>query len=103
MRTLLASTTVGVLLAAVGPGTAADAEEGVDWKQLQGTWVASAGGEFRGEKEPEEDVKKAGHRLVIEGDRLSWYTARSQEPILKGTIKLPPARRPKALDLSFLR
>lgn len=104
MRMLLLIATAGLLIAVAGPLTSADApKEDAELKKLQGTWVAAKGGAFKGKEEPEEDIKKAGHRLVIEGNKLSWYTALSAEPFLKGTIKLDPAQKPKVLDLSFTR
>jgi uncharacterized protein (TIGR03067 family) len=71
-------------------------------EKLEGTWVA-VGGEFRGTETPEQDTKKAGHKLVISGDTFAWYTALQDEPVMKGTVKIDPAKRPKAMDLSFDR
>jgi uncharacterized protein (TIGR03067 family) len=69
---------------------------------LEGTWVA-VGGSFRGTETTEEDSRKAGHRLVISGDTFAWYTVLQEEPLMKGTVKIDPAKRPKAMDLSFDR
>ena len=70
--------------------------------KLEGTWVA-VGGAFRGTETPEEDTKKAGHRLVISGDKFEWYTALQEDPVMKGTVKIDPSKGPKAMDLSFDR
>jgi uncharacterized protein (TIGR03067 family) len=102
MRMLLLMATAGMLIAAAGRLVSAGApKEDAELKRLQGTWVAAKGGAYKGKEEPEEDIKRAAHRWVIKGDKLSWYTALS--PILKATIKLDPGKKLKALDLSFTR
>lgn len=74
-----------------------------EWTRLFGNWVAIKGGAYKGVEVSEEDITKSGHRLVFNGETLSWYTALQTDPILTGTIKLDPTKTPKHLDLTFKR
>ena len=73
-----------------------------DLEKLQGTWICVGGG-FRGEETSAEDAKKAGHRLVISGDKFAWHTSLQEEPLLKGTVIIDPTKRPKTMDMAFDR
>jgi uncharacterized protein (TIGR03067 family) len=63
-------------------------------KRLEGTWEAVAA-VVDGVKQ---ELKKGkGHHLVIQGDT---YTLESNgKPFGKGTLKVDPAKKPKAIDL----
>jgi RNA polymerase sigma factor (sigma-70 family) len=68
-----------------------DKEE--DRKIIQGTWVPAAA-ELGGKKLPGEGLKAM--RLTLTGDK---YTAQVGGQTDRGTIKLDPARKPKAMDV----
>jgi RNA polymerase sigma factor (sigma-70 family) len=84
-------------------------EEEADKKELeklQGTWIG-IGGEFRSKEGSEEESRKAGHKLVISGDKFTWGTALHEDGnevgLMKGTIAIDPTKRPKIMDMSFDR
>jgi uncharacterized protein (TIGR03067 family) len=63
-----------------------------DLKKLQGAWtVVSA--EFDGNKLGDDDVKKM--EMVIKDDT---YTFTAPDETYKGTFKIDPAKKPKAID-----
>ena len=69
----------------------ADAKDG---DAIQGTWLPSAA-ELAGEKFPDEVRKTI--KLVIKDDK---YTVTVGEKVDKGTAKLDPKAKPKALDIT---
>jgi uncharacterized protein (TIGR03067 family) len=69
----------------------ADAKDG---DALQGTWLPSAA-EFAGEKFPDEVRKTI--KLAIKDDN---YTVTVGAKVDKGTVKLNPSAKPKALDIT---
>ena len=85
-------------LAAAGALAAADAPKGDpakdELKKLAGTWqgLSAEGG---GEAAPDKEAKQM--RLVFEGEKFTAYFG----PIvlMQGTVKLDPAKKPKAMDL----
>jgi RNA polymerase sigma factor (sigma-70 family) len=74
-----------------------------DLEKLQGTWIAAVGGEFRGKTATEQENIRAGHRLVISGDKFAWFTALQVEPLMKGTVRIDETKRPKTMDMEFER
>src|SRR6516225_9902027 len=80
----------GMLLSAV---TAADEKK--DKEALQGAWkVASS---EAGGKDQTEEFQ--GHLLVFEGD--TFALKKGDQVGLKGTFKLDPSQKPKAIDLTI--
>jgi uncharacterized protein (TIGR03067 family) len=61
---------------------------------LDGTWLPSAA-ELAGQKFPDEVRKMI--KLVIKGDK---YTVTFGQEVDKGTVKLDPKTKPKALDIT---
>jgi RNA polymerase sigma factor (sigma-70 family) len=68
-------------------------------EQLQGTWIAVSA-EKQGKRIPEEEVKKAAIRLVIEGEKFRILTGRGDKGGMKGTLAINPGKKPKTLDLT---
>jgi uncharacterized protein (TIGR03067 family) len=66
-----------------------------DLDSLQGTWVM-AGLEVEGKQVPEEKI--TGTTLTIKGDR---YIVKVKDTAHEVTIKLDPAKKPKAIDMYF--
>jgi RNA polymerase sigma factor (sigma-70 family) len=86
-----------------GIGKAVKAEAiKTDMDKLQGTWVG-VGGSFKGKESTEEECRRAGHKLVIAADQFGWATRLQEEPVMKGAIEIDPARKPRAMDLTFER
>ena len=81
---------VGLLIAADAPKED-DARQ--ELKKFEGTWRLLSG-EDDGKKLSGEALKSA--RLTVEGDR---HTVRVGEATYKGTHKLDPTKRPKAIDI----
>jgi uncharacterized protein (TIGR03067 family) len=78
---------------------AADAKEDAakDKEKLQGTWLV-VGGEERGEKIADADLKMADMRFIIEGDKIR-ATVGDKDKGKGGTFKLDPSKKPKEIDL----
>jgi len=86
---------LGVAFVLVVAGSlAAWGAEGTDREAMQGTWRPAAA-ELAGSKFPEEVRKSI--TLVVEGDR---YMVTAGATADKGTIKLDPSAKPKALDIT---
>lgn len=89
-----------ILLAlAAGLSVGADAPKGdaakADLDKLQGTWsLVSA--ERDGKKAAEDEVKKT--RITFKGDQFLFPDESGVATSKKGTIKIDPARKPKAMD-----
>jgi len=73
---------------------AARSSDAKDGDTIQGTWLPSAA-ELGGKMFPDEVRKTI--KLVIKGDK---YTVTVGEKVDKGTVKLNPAAKPKALDIT---
>jgi len=73
---------------------AARSGDAKDGDTIQGTWLPSAA-ELGGKMFPDEVRKTI--KLVIKGDK---YTVTVGEKVDKGTVKLNPAAKPKALDIT---
>ena len=73
---------------------AARSGDAKDGDTIQGTWLPSAA-ELGGKMFPDEVRKTI--KLVIKGDK---YTVTVGEKVDKGTVKLNPAEKPKALDIT---
>jgi uncharacterized protein (TIGR03067 family) len=90
--------TLGPLLVVAGLLLGADApskdEAAGDLEALQGNWAMVALS-INGEELPEDQVK-AG-KLVVKGD---LYTATLGERTISSTMKLDPARTPRAVDFT---
>lgn len=63
-------------------------------KALEGTWIPTSG-ELGGQKLPDEALKVI--KLVLKGDQ---YTVTVGDRLDKGTCKLMPAAKPKAMDIT---
>ena len=87
VRLFLAIALVLSFLSAAWSGDAKD-------DTLQGTWLPSSA-ELGGKVFPDEVRKTI--KLVIKGDK---YTVTVGEKVDKGTVKLNPAAKPKALDIT---
>src|SRR5262249_22700755 len=74
--------------------TAAWSGDAKNGATLEGTWLP-ASAEIGGEKFPDEIRKSI--KLVIKGDT---YTANVGDKVDKGTVKLNPKAKPKALDIT---
>jgi uncharacterized protein (TIGR03067 family) len=74
--------------------SAAWSAETKDGDSIQGAWLPSVA-EFAGEKFPDEVRKSI--KLVIKDDN---YTATVGTKVDQGTVKLNPAAKPKALDIT---
>src|SRR5207237_408376 len=66
-----------------------------DRERLQGTWTIAS---LLVDGREAEDRQIKGAKLVVEGDE---YTATIGEQILKVSLKLDPARTPKAVDMTY--
>jgi RNA polymerase sigma-70 factor (ECF subfamily) len=84
---------VGLALGADGPG--AD-EAAKDLEQFQGTWTLDSM-EVNGVKIAAEAMKKQGHAITLTV-REDKVTLESKRGDVTGTIKLDPAKKPKAYD-----
>ncbi len=82
----------GVLVLALLFSSAAHGDANGD--AIQGTWLPSAA-ELAGQKFPDEVRKTI--KLVVQGDK---YTVTVGQQVDRGTVKLNPAARPKALDIT---
>jgi uncharacterized protein (TIGR03067 family) len=82
---------VAVLMAA-GLGNAGDEEK--DLKKLVGTWE-EVSHVANGKAKPAAEVK--GHTVVIDSAG-KWEAFKDGTSILKGTVKLDPAKKPRAAD-----
>ena len=83
---------VTIVLAAAGLGAGDDAA--TDLKKLAGTWE-EVSHTADGKAKPADEVK--GHTVVI--DRSGkWEAFKDGTSLLKGTVKLDPARKPRAAD-----
>lgn len=80
---------VGLL---IGADTKEEKAAKQELKKLEGAWVMVSG-EDKGEKLPEEVVKKA--KLTIVGDK---HTVKVGEDTIIGTHKLNPSSKPKEID-----
>jgi uncharacterized protein (TIGR03067 family) len=86
------------LVLAAGLCLAAGAQEDAakkDLEQMQGTWTVAAQ-EMGGAKLTDEQIKQANVKLVVKGDKYTLSIG--DQPIAHGTIKLDPAKKPKAID-----
>ena len=93
MKLLLPSALrAGLCLAADAPQEAAKN----DLESLQGTWSVVTL-ENDGTPSPPESVK--GSTFVVKGDR---YTLKGGQDTFRGTLKLDPTKKPKALDATFV-
>lgn len=84
------------------PATSKQPEENAtmnDLKKLQGTWIAVAA-EKQGNQLPEDEVKTAELTLVIEGEKFTIMTTRGGKEGMKGTLKIDPSKKPRAIDLT---
>ncbi len=91
-RLLLAMT---VVLAAAGVGLADDAAK--DLKKLVGTWQ-EVSHTANGKEMSADEVK--GTTVVIDATG-KWEAFKDGTSLLKGTVKLDPAKKPKAADWSI--
>jgi len=78
------------VLTAAGLGTAGDAEK--DLKKLVGTWE-EVSHVANGKAKPAAEVK--GHTVVIDSAG-KWEAFKDGTSLLKGTVKLDPAKKPRA-------
>ena len=90
MKKLLLS--LAVVLTAAGVGTGDDAEK--DLKQLAGTWE-EVSHTADGKAKTADEVK--GRTVVIDATG-KWEAFHDGTSVLKGTVKLDPAKKPKAAD-----
>jgi uncharacterized protein (TIGR03067 family) len=90
MKKLLVS--LAIVLASAGLGTGDDAEK--DLKKLTGTWE-EVSHVADGKAKPADEVK--GHTVVIDAAG-KWEAFKDGTSLLKGTVKLDPAQKPKAAD-----
>jgi uncharacterized protein (TIGR03067 family) len=90
MRKLL--TALAVVLTAAGVGTGDDAA--ADLKKLVGTWE-EVSHTADGKAKPADDVK--GRTVVIDAAG-KWEAFQDGTSILKGTVKLDAAKKPRAAD-----
>lgn len=85
----------GAALACLWLGAAAlgdDAKD--DSKQMKGTWKPATA-ELAGNAFPEQILKMM--KLVLDGDK--YYVTVGQAPPDEGTVKLDPAKSPKAMEI----
>lgn len=92
MRTILAMTTLIMLLA--GLTATVDADEEGDRDKVQGAWFVSSG-EKAGRKAPEERLEAV--MLTFTGGSFAWRTG-DEETL--GTFSLDPARSPREISMS---
>jgi len=90
MTKLLLSLTVVLTIAGLGAGDDAAA----DLKKLTGTWE-EVSHTADGKAKPADEVK--GRTVVIGADG-KWEAFQDRTSLLKGTVKLDPAQKPKAAD-----
>jgi uncharacterized protein (TIGR03067 family) len=87
-----------LLLVVVGLLIAADKPKKDDAKKelnkLQGTWTIVAV-EVNGAQMPEDERKNVGIKMILKGDK---YTIDGGERTHKGTFKVQPDKKPKAMD-----
>jgi uncharacterized protein (TIGR03067 family) len=83
---------VAVALALSSPSPGDDAKD--DGKKMQGTWLPKSG-ELGGKPFPDETLKTI--KLVLKEDK---YTATVGSEPDKGTFKLDPSAKPKAIDIT---
>jgi uncharacterized protein (TIGR03067 family) len=88
------------VLAAVAAGLSvgADAKDDAvkaDLEKLKGTW-ALVSAERDGKKAPEDEVKKT--RITFKGDQFLFPDESGVATSKKGTIKIDPSKKPKAMD-----
>jgi uncharacterized protein (TIGR03067 family) len=83
---------LAVLLMAAGLGAGDDAEK--DLKKLTGTWE-EVSHTADGKAKPADEVK--GRTVVIDSAG-KWEAFQDGTSLLKGTVKLDPAQKPKAAD-----
>jgi uncharacterized protein (TIGR03067 family) len=81
-----------VVLVAVGLATGDDAEK--DLKKLVGTWE-EVSHTADGKAKTADELK--GHTVVIDASG-KWEAFKDGTSVLKGTVKLDPAKKPKAAD-----
>jgi RNA polymerase sigma-70 factor (ECF subfamily) len=81
---------------ALGADEPKEGEVAKDLKQFQGTWTLDSM-EVNGVKIDAEVMKKQGHEimLTVKQDKVTLESKRGD---VKGTIKLDPAKKPKAYD-----
>jgi uncharacterized protein (TIGR03067 family) len=83
---------LAVVLAAAGAGVGDDAEK--DLKKLTGTWE-EVSHTADGKAKPADEVK--GTTVVIDAAG-KWEAFKDGTSLLKGTVKLDPAQKPRAAD-----
>jgi uncharacterized protein (TIGR03067 family) len=83
---------LAVVLTAAGLGTGDDAAD--DLKKLTGTWE-EVSHTADGKAKPADEVK--GRTVVIDAAG-KWEAFQDGTSILKGTVKLDPAKKPRAAD-----
>jgi uncharacterized protein (TIGR03067 family) len=86
----------GLMLVAVALLIAADKKDDAkkEAKKLQGTWTIVSV-EVNGEKMSDEDAKNVGTKLTLKDDT---YLIEGGERNHKGTFKVHPDKKPKAMD-----
>lgn len=92
---LLAVLAAGLLVAADEKGQTDAAKK--DLKAIEGTWKAVKGEE--GGKALAAEIKN--YELVIQGDKYTLRVAGEERE--QGTLKLDPAKKPKAMDLKITK
>jgi uncharacterized protein (TIGR03067 family) len=99
MRTAIATLFCAFgLIVSGGSGTRADdkADVGKELKKFQGVWTFESV-EAGGQKAPADDLK--GLTLTFAGDK---YTVKKGDEVVQaGTLKLDPAKSPKAIDVTI--
>jgi uncharacterized protein (TIGR03067 family) len=83
-----------VLTLVLSVSLAAWSADGKDAETIQGTWLPATA-EFGGKMFPDEVRKTI--KLVVKDDK---YTVTTGKVVDQGTIKLNPAAKPKALDIT---
>lgn len=83
---------LAVVLTAAGLGVGDDAEK--DLKKLTGTWE-EVSHTADGKAKTADELK--GHTVVIDASG-KWEAFKDGTSLLKGTVKLDPAKKPKAAD-----
>jgi uncharacterized protein (TIGR03067 family) len=90
MKPLLAFLALGLLVGADSPKEEVKKIQ----EKLQGTWKPVSV-EQRGEsKDDDED-----HRLIFDGNK--FRIKRGDQPIIQGTFKLDPSKKPKQIDMKI--
>jgi uncharacterized protein (TIGR03067 family) len=68
-----------------------------DTKKLQGTWMVLVN-ESKDSKTGEESNARQEYRVIIEGDRLTWKSLRTEDTV---TFRVDSTKTPKTLDLDL--